>query len=194
MTKKNIRRTKERKAAPHHMLLSAARHAYEAAVMSEVGGTYSQLVAMTFSALALEAMCNAFGDAVIRDWDDFERAAPLAKLRLVAEQLGLEYDRDVEPWASAKWLISFRNLIAHARIDPVRESALMTEAEHEADLKVIPQSKLEKKISLDHARRAVTAVDEIKKLLLERVPEGKAFGLGSDEWSGSSVWTGPRAV
>jgi hypothetical protein len=192
MDPKIIQRTKERKAAPHHMLQSAARHAYEAAVSTEVGSTYSQLVAMTFSALALEAMCNAFGDAVVRDWDDFERAAPLAKLRLVAEQLGLKYDRNIEPWASAKWLISFRNLIAHAKIDPIRESTLMTEAEHEADRQAIPQSKLEKRITLEAARRAMTTVEEIKQLLLTKVPEGKSFGLGNDEWSGSSVWNGPR--
>src|SRR5260370_37205891 len=49
MTKKNVRRIKERKTAPHHMLLSAARHAYEDAVMNEVGSVYGQLVAIGLS-------------------------------------------------------------------------------------------------------------------------------------------------
>ena len=147
---------------------------------------YEELTAMTFSALAIEALCNSIGDRVFAEWDDFESSSPNAKLRLLADRLGVKYIKDKEPWATARWLVKFRNLVAHAKPEVLVEEKLITEEEYDERLFDAPKSKLEKWINAANADRAVRGAAQIKDVLIRSMPPEEALGLATDAWSGST--------
>jgi hypothetical protein len=191
-TVKKIKRVQERRFTAHHMLLHAARRALDDAERGEPGSFYGELAALTFSALAIEALCNAIGDAVIDGWDDFQNLSPTSKLRFLAEHLKVPYDKASEPWASAAWLVRFRNSIAHARPELLREELLMTQEEHDDRLFDRPLSKLEQQINVDNARRSLRAVEQIKNALLANIDPHDVLGLTVDGTTGSSSLHDPQ--
>lgn len=183
---KRFKRIQERSFSAHHMLIRVASRANDRAKKREPGWMYEELTAMTFSALAIEALCNAIGDRVFADWKDFESASPNAKLRLLADRLGLKYSKDVEPWATARWLVKFRNLIAHAKPELLVEEKIITEQDYDERLFDAPKAKLEKWINSPNADRAVCGAEEIKELLIRGMPPQDALGLAADAWSGTT--------
>ena len=190
MTKPRLlKRTQERTFSAHHMLLRAADRACDVATENAPGSLYDKLVAITLSALAMEALCNTVGERIVSDWQDFESSSPIAKLRLLAQHLAIDYRATTEPWESAQWLVKFRNKIAHAKPELVIEEIHLTQEQHDKRLFDIPESKLEKQITLGNAKRAVKAVTEIKRLLSQKVPPEHALGLYSDGWSGTTKLT-----
>ena len=178
---------KEKPFSAHHMLLGAARAALEDAESKRPGWFYAELVAMTMASLAIEAMSNAIGERVIENWKDFESASPIAKLRLICQKLEVPFDERVEPWASVRSLTKFRNEIAHAKPELVKETYVWSRAEYEKREKEGPKSKLEKKVTLGNARRAVREVRRVKDILCEAVPEDERHGLFSESWTGSAT-------
>lgn len=76
---RDFRRVQERHYSAHHTLLRVARFELAKAERKEVGWFDSTFVALTFSALAIEALSNAIGDRIVPDWKDFETAAHLRK-------------------------------------------------------------------------------------------------------------------
>ena len=179
-----LKRIQKRPFSAHHMLIRAAERALDAATKEEKGSNYDLLVVITFSALAIEALCNTVGERIIPNWDDFESSSPMAKLRLLSEHLEIGFNDAGEPWRSARWLMRFRNLIAHAKPENVVEETKLTQEEHDKRLFDIPQSKLEKQITLGNAKRALLTINEIKSILSQKVPTDNAMGLYGDAWSG----------
>ena len=92
----SLKVTRERNFSPHHMLLGAAYMALEDAENKKPGWFYSELIAMTLSGLAVEAICNAVGDRVVSNWKDFEYVNPIAKLRVICVELDLSFDESEE--------------------------------------------------------------------------------------------------
>ena len=123
---RKVKRTQERHFSAHHMLIRAATIARDRAAEKNPGWFYDELAAMTFAALAIEALCNSIGERVVDDWNDFESARPAAKLRTIALRLGIEYAKNREPWPGVFQLLAFRNLVAHAKPELVVESKIMT--------------------------------------------------------------------
>lgn len=185
-TARKLKRIQERQFSAHHMLIRAASIANERAKKREPGWMFDELSAMTFSALAVEALCNSIGDKIVSDWDDFESASPNAKLRLLAERLGIKYNKDEEPWATARQLVKFRNLVAHAKPQVIVEEEIMTQEQYDKRLFDVPKSKLEKLITASNADRAVRIVEEIKDLLIGKMEPEQTLGLSVDGWSGSA--------
>ena len=185
MTRK-LKRIQERRFSAHHLLIHAAVIARDRSKKKHSGYMFDELSAMILSALAVEALCNAIGDRVIDDWaNDFESASPNAKLRLLARHLHIRYDKDKEPWAGARELIKFRNLVAHAKPQLIIEERMMTHEEYDRRLFDVPQSKLERQISAANANRAVRTVEKLKEILIEKLDRHQKEGLTVDEWSGS---------
>jgi hypothetical protein len=153
-----------------------------AAQQEEVGSFNNALIALTLSALSIEAMSNAIGDRLIPRWADFESASPLAKVRLLAEHLHVEYAPDAEPWQTLQWLVKFRNRIAHAKPEKLRDEALVqgTGVENFGDRL---ESRIEGEVTPANARKAVDAVEAVKHLLCDRIPPEQRFGLNIDAWS-----------
>ncbi|MCK4790982.1 MAG: hypothetical protein KAV87_45035 [Desulfobacteraceae bacterium] len=123
--------SKERPFSAHHMLLGAARAAIEDAESKRPGWFYSELMAITMSGLAIEALCNAVGERVIDNWNDFESSSPKAKVRVICKELDIEYKSEKEPWSSVVWLSKIRNDLAHAKPQLVNESYIWIREEYE---------------------------------------------------------------
>lgn len=180
-----LRRTRERHYSAHHMLIETARRANERVARQEPGWTYEALTAITFSALAVEALANAFGERKVPNWADFESSSPNAKLQLVAGALKLPYEAAAEPWQSARWLIKLRNQVAHAKPQLLRDDHLITQEEVDKQLFDRPESKLERELTQVNSERAVVAAKQLKDLLCGSLSPAEAQGLLSDGWFGS---------
>ncbi len=179
--------TKKREFSAHNFLISSAFFNVREAEASAVGSFHHQLAAIVLSGLALEALCNAIGDRVIERWKDFETGNPIAKLRVLVQSLGVDYDAEVEPWSSAVWLYSYRNKIAHAK--PCMLESEIAFASHEAadaHVKEMPMSDLERFITLGNAKRALSGVERVRDLFCGHIEFSKTFGLHSDGWSYST--------
>ncbi|HEY2338158.1 MAG TPA: hypothetical protein VGI18_12395 [Burkholderiales bacterium] len=185
-----LRQSQERHYSAHNTFIHIALTELELAKPGMVGEFSHALVAITLSALAVEGLANAIGDRVIPEWSDFESAAPFAKLRLLADHLGLPYTSTTEPWSTLKWLCRLRNRLAHPKPEHVKQQKTVTQQEHESRSFVPPQSKLESEITEQNARRAVKAVEAIKYALAELVPMEQRFGLTSDGWTTSTGLSG----
>lgn len=183
---RDFRRVQERHYSAHHTLLRVARFELAKAERKEVGWFDSTFVALTFSALAIEALSNAIGDRIVPDWKDFETASPLAKVRLLAERLGLPYSSKNDPWRTICWLGKFRNLVAHPKPEAILNDRFITEGDADKRLIVPPKSKIELQVTVGNAKRAFEAVEEAKLLLCDKIPAEDRFGLFSDGWSTST--------
>ncbi|MFN9031567.1 MAG: hypothetical protein ACK5XM_15460 [Betaproteobacteria bacterium] len=187
----NVRRVfirrEERLFSAHHMLLRAARKGLEAAEKRVPGYRYDILAAMTFSALAIEAVCNAVGEELIADWKrDFEACPPMTKLRVLCEHIGAEFDLGKQPWGNARTLFRFRNDIAHAKPELIKEEREVA-PDFEPALGYQPESKLEKRLTIDQARTALATAEAIKNILVEKIPTDRMLGIAADGWHGSTT-------
>jgi hypothetical protein len=170
------------------MLIRAAELALERARLRQPGWLYDELATMTFAALAIEALCNSVGAQVVPDWTpDFESASPNAKLRVIAENLGIAYAKDKEPWSGARELVKFRNRVAHAHPQLVVEDREVTQQEFDSQLLEAPKSNLEKMISAQSAERALRTVESIRELLLAKLTREQREGISRDQWTDSAT-------
>ena len=179
-----LKRTQERHYSAHHMLIETAQRSNERVIRQEPGWSYDALATMMFSALAVEALANAFGERKVDNWSDYESSTPNAKLQLVAVSLHIKYDRQIEPWATARWLIKFRNLVAHAKPQLIRDEVVLTQNELDKRLFDRPESKIEREVTVENAARALSAASAIKELFCNSIPPKEAMGLLTDGWSG----------
>ncbi len=183
---KKLQVQREREFCPHHILLDIAYYALEDAKEKRGSRFYFQLTAITFSALALEALANSFGNRLFEEWSDFETASPVAKVRMVSKQLGIEHDFKKEPWSTVKWLVKVRNRVVHAKPEFVKVDSAMTQEEYEKIRTKFPESKLEKDITLSNARRSVKAVEDIFDEWCKHLSGEELGGLASDGWYGTT--------
>jgi uncharacterized protein (DUF2236 family) len=183
---KKYRVQRERDFKPHQILLDAARTALEDAEIKMPGYLYRELAAITFSALALEALTNSFGEKLVMRWEDFEKATPIAKIRIICSQLRLEPDFEKEPWAAALWLVKFRNRIAHAKPESIKFDKTMTDEEFQQIRFEYPHSKLEMEISLANAKRSVSAVDQMLESFYPKLTDEQKYHLYLDGFTGST--------
>ncbi len=183
-----IKTTKNRNFSAHHMLIGAARAAFEDAEQQKPGWFYTELTTITLSALSIEALCNSIGKQIIKEeWQDYESASPIAKLRILCCRLNISYNQNEEPWATVKWLCKFRNMIAHAKPEIIKEEHIWTREEYDKHQADHPKSKLEKDITLGNAKKALKAVERVKDILCEKIPEEDRFrGLYSNSWEGKA--------
>lgn len=174
----------ERFYSAHHTLLRIARDSLDKAKTREPGWADEEFLAVTLSALAIEAVCNAIGGKAVENWGDFETCSPTAKLRIICFNLGVEYDSDKEPWSSLHWLSKFRNKVAHPKVESIDETMIISAHEYHNDHhRSPPKSKLEKQITLASAKQAVRAVEDTIDLLCDKLPEEDRLMLIIDSWN-----------
>jgi len=177
---------------PHHTLLSAAYMNLELAETEESGSHYTQMAAILFSGLAIEALANSFGERYVKNWDDYETSRPIAKIQIVCEVMGAGFDEEKQPWCHLRWLIRFRNRLVHAKPEMVRIEKEMSRDEWNRERMSVPNSKLEKEISLANAKRAVDAAHLIRDLLCEQISEDDLNNLRADGWSSNASVIPPK--
>lgn len=183
---KRFKRTQERPYSAHHMLLRIANQELEEASKNGAGWGNKVTISITFSALAIEAFANAVGERIIAEWkNDFEAMSSYAKIRFLSEHLDLNYSSKNHPWKTLKDLSIFRNRIAHAKPQNIILEKILYEKELEEVRFMGPEADLEKQMTIGFARKAVEALEEIKKLMCDKIPSNQSLGLYSDSWSGS---------
>ncbi|GLQ48390.1 hypothetical protein GCM10007862_34410 [Dyella lipolytica] len=170
----------------HHLLLETAREAAESPREDPTGQRQAALTSIAMSALTVEALANAVGNLVIERWAaDFDRLSPIPKLRLICQAISFDMQPGHEPWQSIGWLVKLRNRIAHPQPEHVQarrwlnaeEARELSRNRMEID---IPDSELEKELTLANAKRAVAAVDALIKLLMDVMPSEHKYALESN--------------
>jgi hypothetical protein len=188
LTPDSYRRVTEREYSAHHTLLDIASIQLEIAKKQESGWFNNALITITFSALALEALANAIGDKLWQseEWKDFESCSPIAKLRLISEKLGIEYSVSQDPWKTVKWLIKFRNKIAHPK--PEKISICKEIGQNKSKVLAVdcPESKFEQEITLHNAVLGLKAVKDLKELFCKKIPDHQLDGIATDGWSANT--------
>jgi transcriptional regulator with XRE-family HTH domain len=137
---------------------------------------YHAMVTMVFSSLAFEAMMNLFGETYFGKWNDFESASPIAKLRIIANKVGVEINFDKFPWNEVRRMVKFRNEIAHTKPD-FSEKDIFEYREPSPDDFVIP---LKSEATIENAEKAEKILGEIYNIFLKKIPDHHRFGLDRD--------------
>lgn len=172
-----------RKFLPHRFLLNGVWHQLETAKEHKTGYFYDWLGAILLSALAIEAIGNTYGEALIKDWKDFEPASPIAKLRLVADECGVKPDFDKHPWETARRLIRFRNRIAHAKPQLLNVEDEHTDATYQKAAFTMPESDLEKMITDEFAIQGYDAIEKILEEFSKKIEPSKLVDVEMDGWT-----------
>lgn len=176
---------KRRIYSAHHTLLRIAKEALAGAKEKRLGWNDDEFLAITMSCLAVESVCNAFGEKAVDDWYDYEKSTPTAKLRILCATLGVDYQKNEEPWKTLKWMQVLRNEIAHPKLETVETEEHMSRARYEHHRRVMPLSKIEKKISLDSAEKSLSAVQRLIDIFGGKLGE-EGLDIVCDAWHSMS--------
>ena len=118
----NLKVSRRRRFSAHHLFVHVARTHLDRAVLYREASTLNILIAITFSALGVEAISNSFGSVKVPDWlTKHERKSPLNKVRLICDVLAVPYEDDKDPWHALEWLMALRDRLAHAKPDLIVE-------------------------------------------------------------------------
>ncbi len=183
---KKIIGERKRLFSAHNMFLDAAKDALDTLSKTKINQLYPALTAITMSALAIEPLCNTIGDRIVPGCKDFERSSPIAKLRIICNEREIDYDDKKEPWSTVVWLSGIRNKLAHPKPELLKKSYEWSQEENTRNYFSYPGSRLEKDITKGNAERAYKRITELKFLLHDHMPRGKASGLATDMCVGKS--------
>jgi hypothetical protein len=184
---KKLKVTQERHYSAHQSLIKVASNILLAAKSQERFCSDGDFIALIMSALAIEALCNTVGSHIFDDWNDFDTMSPKAKIRLICEKLKVSYNKNSEPFKTLHSLILFRNKIAHAKPEYLRDESMMTREAFEATKSTGgPQSKIEAMISIEAAQKAVDAVRTLEDMLTEQLSEEIKCRICLDSWEMSA--------
>jgi hypothetical protein len=175
-----VRTKTERRYNPHLLLLRCADHYIAKAKQKKDGCYYEWLATILMSALTIEAIGNSYGERLIDEWKDFESASPIAKLRLVATRCGVKPDFGRQPWQTARLLVHFRNLIAHAKPKHLEIKKDCTLIDYGQVFSANLESDLEKMITPEFASKSYDAVEEIRKAFNKNLKAPERYDLTYD--------------
>ena len=186
---------KDRESKPHLLLMDAARTGLEDAETKELGRIHYELMAIFFSALALEAFANTFCKKFSVNWNckqtgkqnkKRKRSKLPVKLKAICGRLKIEADFEShEPWSFVQWLVDFRDEIAHANLQSIEFREIITA--EECDFWRVhnpPPSDIERRINLENARRSVKNVDEILDVIYQKLTLEERASVFFDGHSG----------
>jgi hypothetical protein len=176
-----VRIKNERRFNPHRsLLLPSAEHFLRTAKEKKDGWYYDCLAAILLSALSIEAIGNSYGKVKIPDWNRFERASPIAKLRLVATSCGVKPNFGKEPWQTVERLIFFRNRIAHAKREHLKKEESCSVSDY--GKKVYPKLEPDwvKMVNLDFASKSCNAVEQIIRAFERTLKDSELAELAVD--------------
>jgi hypothetical protein len=180
--------SQERQFFAHHMLLHASDMAIKEAESAESGQFNKCLSAMVMISISVEALLNAVGSIVTMDeWPSFERLPPHEKIDSLVNHLGIIRDAKKHPWPTLRHLGSFRNKIVHAKPEPISKTNIVPIQALTNNIDNLPESKLEKEITLGNAKNMLNAVQVLKEIFVDALPEEKRYCIKIDMWSGSTT-------
>ena len=193
----NLKVSRHRRFSAHHLFAHVARTYLDRAVLYREASALNILIAITFSALGVEALSNSFGSVKVPDWlTKHERKSPLNKVRLICDVLAVPYEADKDPWHALDWLMALRDRLAHAKPDLIVEEGVLTSEQYDAlqaDFSNMPMSDLELELTVDNATRAVGAVEELLRRWGSKIPPLEAAGVTASMWFGGAELASPDA-
>jgi hypothetical protein len=153
---------------PYTPYLDSANHFCSELERKEYVGWYDLLASVTLTALSVEALVNTIGELVVHDFKDFESSSPAAKLRVICQTMGLEFNRTKKPFAEVMNLLRIRNRLAHPKYKHLRyESPEMPIEEARRHYHEVGEvlHDIEKSLSPDIARKSLDAVVDLAQML-----------------------------
>ncbi len=193
----NLKVSRHRRFSAHHLFVHVARTYLDRAILYREASTLNILIAITFSALGVEAISNSFGSVKVPDWlNKHERKSPMKKVRLLCNVLAVPYESDKEPWDAIEWLMALRDRLAHAKPALIVEEGILTSEQFDAlqaDFSNMPMSDLELELTVDNATRAVGAVEELLRRWGRKIPPLEAAGVTASMWFGGAELASPGA-
>ncbi len=167
MSSKIIKYKRHRVHHPFHDLLSAAYSGLSIAQNGEYCVPQNTLIAIVFSALAIEGLANGFGSALVLNWEKFDRSSTVKKIRVLLnyiEKVDLISD---EEWEQLNELFTFRNQIVHPRHEEFIETGEDNLINYDRISHIGPKSKLDKQITIHKAKLYVDLAHKLHHRLSE---------------------------
>lgn len=193
----NLKVSRRRRFSAHHLFVHVAGTHLDRAILYREASTLNILIAITFSALGVEAISNSFGSVKVPDWlSKHERKSPMTKVRLICGVLAVLYEDDKDPWQALEWLMALRDTLAHAKPDLIVEEGVLTSEQYDAlqaDFSNMPMSDLELELTVENATRAVGAVEELLRRWGSKISPLEAEGVTASMWSGGAELAAPNA-
>jgi transcription-repair coupling factor (superfamily II helicase) len=156
----------EREIRTYAYLYMASRDALDTATQTEEGQFYKIITSLVFSAFTLEAYINHIGEERIEIWEEIESVKTLSKLKIIYNNLGLQYDNSQRPIQTVIELFKFRNLMAHGRTEKIKKQGHSKKEKPDPGENLIT-GKWEKFVNLKEAERAIEDVREIMETICE---------------------------
>ena len=173
---------KKRVFFPHAMYLDTAEHFCAELDRKEYVSWYDLMACMTMTAFSVEAILNTFGQIAIKDFGDFESCTPLAKMRILCEELEIDFEKSRSPFNSILKLLKLRNKFAHPKYKvlsfesdemPLEEAQALY---HEGEI----LHELETALKPELVKRSLKAVKEFELMLKRAI--GDNLPRQSSEW------------
>jgi hypothetical protein len=162
----------ERVFLPYELYIDSARHFVAEFDRKEYVSWYDLAAAVTLLALSVEAIANTIGEHVIEDFKDFESSSPKAKIRLICEKLGIQFDRTTSPFTGVLELLRVRNQLAHPKFQRLKyeskEMPLTAAQKHYQEVGE-PLHDIEKALTPEMARTSLAAVTALASTLLAAI-------------------------
>lgn len=171
----------ERVFFPYTPYLDSATHFCSEMKRKEYVSWYDLLAAVTLLSLSVEALANTIGELVVQNFKDFESSSPKAKIRIICERVGVEFNRNKTPFAEIIHLLKVRNQLAHPKYQALRyeskEMPLVEAQKHYHELGEILHD-VEKSLTPEMAQKSLLAVVNLAKTLRATV-DPKVFQSSS---------------
>lgn len=167
-----------RSFSAHLMLQRAAKEALRSVGPGNLAPMSAALVALSMSAFAVEAMCNALGAKryAAAQWEAFVWLPPAKKLRKIGAEFGVQISDGKEPWKSVLALMKFRDGVVHAKPYEIARTEQMTREQFE-QLPRLVESPLETQLTEGYATNAVERVAEMQELFAQRLQDHEKAGF-----------------
>jgi hypothetical protein len=154
----------ERVFFPYTPYIESAKHFCEELTRKDYVSWHDLLAATTLLSLSVEAIANTIGELVVPDFRDFESSSPRAKIRIICETIGLEFDRNKSPFIETLHLLKIRNQLAHPKYQRLhyesKNMPLEQAQKHYNDLGEILHD-IEKALSPEFAKTSLAAVTRL---------------------------------
>jgi hypothetical protein len=168
MEKSSVRMVGSAEFRTYSYFLVAAKSLSRSAEEHAAGSNYCRVSAILFAAFAVEACLNHIGEEKLCCWDIVEPKLQWEdKLKLIAQQLGIEIDKGRRPFQTAYGLFKIRNKFAHGKTQAV-DGAYDDPGDPEDQLYAMDPPWLKCWYEKDNVQRAIDDMQAIIELLLEK--------------------------
>lgn len=172
----------ERNFSGWHLLIHAARTSLDLIPLGQHAPYYC-VSSILLTALAIEALSNSLLESAIdEDWEDFDSARTIAKIRFLCDKCDIDFHKPREPWATIAWLIQLRNDIVHAKPFEVVDRKIMKVSEMTGYHPPQPLTRMEKQLTKESAARAYKAAYDVSERFRPKFP-----ALFTDSWRARSL-------